>query len=132
MGEDGSSRSIVKNLKNEWALFWDGIAGDEKPEDAFESGKLEVLTLAQLQEITKALSQDRKRLNQKLESLHKELELNSAKLESIRLVGGQDEDTLKRIHELSDIGQVLSEQLNKLDEKIKWTRSRQEEFQTEQ
>ncbi|WP_413289822.1 hypothetical protein [Bdellovibrio sp. HCB337] len=118
-------------MKNEWALFWESIAGEEEQEDSFETGKLEVLSLEQLHEITKALSQDRKRLNQKLESLNKELELNGAKLESIRLVGGQDEDTLKRINELSDIGQVLSEQLNKLDEKIKWTRLRQEEFLTE-
>lgn len=128
MGDDGSSRSIVKNLKNEWTLFWESIAGEEQEETAFETGKLERLSLDQLHEIIKVLSQDRKRLNQKLESLHKELELNGAKLESIRLVGGQGEETLRRIHELSDIGQVLSEQLNKLDEKIKWTRSRQEEF----
>jgi hypothetical protein len=56
------------------------------------------------------------------------LELNAAKLESLRLVGSEDEDTLKRIGELNDIGQVLTEQLNKLDEKIKWTRIKQEEI----
>jgi seryl-tRNA synthetase len=131
MGEEGSNRSIVKNLKNEWALFWESIAGEGQTGDAFETGKLEVLNREQLNDIIKALSQDRKRLNQKLESLHKEIELNSAKLESIRLVGGRDEEILKRINELSDIGQVLSEQLNKLDEKIKWTRNRQENFLTE-
>ena len=130
--EDGSSRSsLVKSLKNEWALFWESIAGEGHTEDAFETGKIEILSLDHLHEITRALSQDRKRLNQKLESLHKELELNSAKLESIRLTGGEDEDTLKRINELSDVGQVLSDQLNKLDEKIKWTRVRQIEFQSE-
>lgn len=131
MSDDGS-RSIVKNLKNEWALFWESIAGEDQEDSAFETGKLEVLNLDQLHEIIKALSHDRKRLNQKLESLNKELELNGAKLESIRLVGGQDDDTLKRINELSDIGQVLSEQLSKLDEKIKWTRLRQEEFLADQ
>ncbi|HEY8271113.1 MAG TPA: hypothetical protein VIG33_09525 [Pseudobdellovibrionaceae bacterium] len=118
-------------MKNEWALFWESIAGEGQTGDAFETGKLEVLNREQLNDIIKALSQDRKRLNQKLESLHKEIELNSAKLESIRLVGGRDEEILKRINELSDIGQVLSEQLNKLDEKIKWTRNRQENFLTE-
>ncbi|MGZ3804659.1 MAG: hypothetical protein ACXVB4_10640, partial [Pseudobdellovibrionaceae bacterium] len=88
-------------------------------------------TRDQLNDIIKALSQDRKQLNQKLESLHKEIELNSAKLESIRLVGGRGEDVLKRINELSDMGQLLSEQLTKLDEKIKLTRTRQENFLTE-
>ncbi|MGZ3742371.1 MAG: hypothetical protein ACXVB1_18540 [Pseudobdellovibrionaceae bacterium] len=122
---------MVKNLKNEWALFWESIAGEGQVGDAFETGKLEVLTRDQLNDIIKALSQDRKQLNQKLESLHKEIELNSAKLESIRLVGGRGEDVLKRINELSDMGQLLSEQLTKLDEKIKLTRNRQENFLTE-
>lgn len=126
--EDGSSNSIVKNLKNEWALFWESISGEEQEVDAFETGKLDVLNLDQLQEITKSLSQDRKRLNQKLESLNKELELNTVKLESLRLVGSEDNSTLQRINELSDIGQFLSEQLHKLDEKIRWTRSKQEEI----
>jgi len=129
--DDGSSKSILKNIKDEWALFWESISGEGHSADAFETGKLEVLDLNQLHEITRALSQDRKRLNQKLESLNKELELNSAKLETIRLVGGKDDETLKRINELSDVGQVLSDQLTKLDEKIKWTRHRQEEFLTE-
>jgi len=132
--EDGS-RPFAKNLKSEWALFWDSIAGEdeegENEKDAFETGKIEILNLEHLQEITKALSQDRKRLNQKLESLNKEIELNSAKLESIRHTGGDEEETLKRINELSDIGQILSDQLSKLDEKIKWTRVRQEEFLSE-
>jgi hypothetical protein len=127
MNDDGS-RSIVKGLKNEWALFWESIAGEGTSQDAFETGKLEVLNADQLHEITKALSQDRKRINQKLESLNKELELNSAKLEGLRLVGGAYDDTIKRISELNDIGQILSEQLHKLDEKIRWTRVKQEEI----
>lgn len=127
--EDGSSNSIVKNLKNEWTLFWESIAGEEPiSADAFETGKLDILSVDQLQEITRSLSQDRKRLNQKLESLNKELELNTAKLESLRLVGSEDNSTVQRINELSDIGQFLSEQLHKLDEKIRWTRSKQQEF----
>lgn len=129
--EDGSSRSIIKNLKDEWALFWESLTAETPEKDLFESGRVEVLTLDHLHEITRNLSQDRKRLNQKLESLNKELELNSAKLESIRHIGGEDEETLKRINELSDVGQVLSDQLNRLDEKIKWTRSRQEELLSE-
>jgi hypothetical protein len=127
MSDDGS-RTIVKGLKHEWALFWESITGDPHAEDAFETGKLEVLNADQLHDITKALSQDRKRIHQKLESLHKELELNSVKLESLRLVGSEAEGTLKRITELNDIGQYLSEQLHKLDEKMKWAHSKQEQI----
>ena len=120
--DDGSSKSIVMSLKNEWSLFWESITGDNVPADAFETGKLEVLTPAQLQEITRSLSQDRKRIHQKIETLNKELDLNAIKLESLRLVGGPEDDTLRRIVELNDIGQFLSDQLQKLDEKIKATR----------
>jgi hypothetical protein len=137
MNEDGSSKSAVSKLKNEWALFWESIAGEEiedeatlqaKADDAFHTGKLESLNVEQLHEISRALSQDRKRLHQKLESLNKELDLNSAKLETLRLVGSSEEETLKRINELNDIGQVLGNQLNKIDEKIKWTRVKQQQF----
>lgn len=148
MGDDGSSssnsnsnNSAMKNLKNEWALFWDSIAGDEiedpatiqaKADDAFHTGKLKILGVEQLRDISKALSQDRKRLHQKLESLNKELDLNTAKLETLKLVGSSEVDTLKRINELNDIGQVLGNQLNKIDEKIKWTRGKEQEFLEDQ
>lgn len=140
--DDGSSnKSTVSKLKNEWALFWESIAGEDiedektlraKAEDAFHSGKLEVLGVEQLHQMSKALSEDRKHLNQKLENLNKELDLNSAKLETLRLVGSNEEDTLKRINELHDIGQSLGNQLVKIDEKLRWTRSKQQELQLQE
>lgn len=140
MSEGDSSKSTVSKLKTEWALFWESIAGEEiedeaslqaKADDAFHTGKLGSLGAEQLQEISRALSQDRKRLHQKMESLHKELDLNAAKLETLRLVGSSEEETLKRINELNDIGQVLGNQLAKIDEKIKWTRTKQQQFHAE-
>jgi DNA repair exonuclease SbcCD ATPase subunit len=133
MGDD-SSRSIVKSLKNEWALFWEAFHGEEVTEetkDAFESGKLEVLSLSQVREITKALIEDRKRLNQKLETLSKEIDLNSAKLESLRLVGGEEDETLKRIHELNDLGQSMATAMEKLDSQLRAVRDKEVEIQEE-
>ncbi|MBO9667472.1 MAG: hypothetical protein J7501_11755 [Bdellovibrio sp.] len=133
MGDD-SSRSIVKSLKNEWALFWEAFQGEEvtdETKDAFESGKLEVLSLNQVREITKALIEDRKRLNQKLETLSKEIDLNSAKLESLRLVGGEEDETLKRIHELNDLGQSMAMALEKLDSQLRTVRNKEIEIQEE-
>jgi hypothetical protein len=54
--------------------------------------------------------------------------LNVVKLESLRLIGQADESTIRRIGELNDLGQMLSEQLHKLDAKIKWTRLKEEEL----
>lgn len=128
MGDD-TSRSIVKALKNEWSLFWEAFQGEQH--DAFEDGKLEVLDLNKVREITKALLEDRKRINQKLESLNKEIDLNSAKLESIRLVGGEDSVTLSRIHELNDLGQAMSDVLAKLDGKLREIREKESQIHEE-
>lgn len=133
MGDD-SSRSIVKTLKNEWSLLWDAFQGEENEtakstDDAFVNGKLEVLSLDQIREMTKALVEDRKKLNQKMESLSKEIDLNSAKLESLRLVGGEEEDTLKRIHELHDLGQSMATALTKLDKQLREIRDQEDKIQ---
>lgn len=120
-----SDQSILQSLKTEWQMFWHGLIGDDEaaPEpDAFITGKLSMLSLEQIRDLTRVLSQDRKKLNQKLESLSKELDLNSAKLESMRLVGGDTEETIHKVNTLSDLGQKLSQELSVLDKKLKTTR----------
>lgn len=135
MGDD-SSRSIVKSLRNEWSLFleaFQGEAADEtKPsQDAFATGQLEVLDLEQIREMTKALVEDRKKLNQKLESLSKEIDLNSAKLESLRLVGGVEDETMSRINELHDLGQSMAHALQKLDKQLRSIREQEDKLNEE-
>lgn len=129
MGDD-SSRSIIKALKNEWSLLLEAFQGD-KEEDIFETGKLQVLGMEQIREMTKALVEDRKKINQKLESLSKEIDLNSAKLESLRLVGAEEDITLKRIHELNDLGQSMAQALSKLDKKLREIRATEDKIQEE-
>ncbi|KYG68614.1 hypothetical protein [Bdellovibrio bacteriovorus] len=129
MGDD-SSRSIVKALKNEWSLFWEAFQGEETPsDDSFKTGKLEVLTSEQIHEMTKALVEDRKKLNQKMETVSKEIDLNSAKLESLRLVGAEDSDTIARINELTDLGQSMTTALTKLDQQLRVIREQQDRLQ---
>ena len=124
------SASFVDGLKTEWALFWETILGDDETaetdtdsKDPFVNGKLETLSLDQIKAITRALSSDRKKVNQRLESLSKELEMNTAKLESMKLVGGDTEEPMQRINLLSDQGQGLSEQLIKINERLKLARA---------
>jgi len=116
MDDGHSKKSLIKALKNEWALLWDSISFEEGDEEVQE------LTPEQIQKIIKSLSADRKSLNQEMESLRKEIEINSAKAESLRLVGGEAEDVIKRLDELSDRGRLLSETLVKIDEKLKLIR----------
>lgn len=136
--EQQEKHGFVEGLKTEWNLFWESIIGDEDSEkaadgsneeantpkvnDPFLTGKLEKLTLEQIKAITKALSSDRKTLNQKLESISKEIEENNSKLETMKLVGGETDETLRQLHELSDLGQELSEKLNKINDRLKVAR----------
>ncbi len=148
MGDD-SSRSIVKSLKKEWSLFLEAFQGEEdsesekseksdksakssaKSKDAFDFANVEVMDLDKVREITKGLTEDRKKLNQKLETLSKELDLNSAKLESLRLVGGNEDETFQRIQELNNLGQAMAEAMAKLDKKLRDARSKEMEIQEE-
>ena len=129
--QDLRGSSILGGLKLEWSLFWETLTGedvvieDADNKDPFLSGKLDILNLEQIKVMTKALSTDRKKLNQKLESLNKELDMNSIKLESLRLVGGDTQETVERINELSDLGQALGDQLDKINDRLRMTRERE-------
>lgn len=123
----------MDGLKTEWALFWETILGDNETEeiqtdskDPFVNGRLETLSLEQIKAITRALSSDRKKVNQRLEAISKELEMNTAKLESLKLVGGDIEDPMERINVLSDQGQTLSEQLIKINDRLKLARQHED------
>ena len=128
MGGDSSHR--LSSFKKEWSLFWEGLFED-RPDIEIEEGtpkrfaKIETLSIEDIKEISKSLSADRKNLNQKLEHLNRELELNSAKLESLRLVGSDESDTLKRISDLSDQGLKLTQDLNKINHQLDWIRDQE-------
>lgn len=124
-------------FKIEWSLFWEGILGDHSEVEVAEVEKkkpqesVRVLTRENIQTLIKELSNQRKQLHKQIEKVNKEIELNSTKLESLRLVGSEPEDTINRINELSDKGQELSLELEKLDQKLKWVRAHEKEAATD-
>lgn len=146
MDPDGSSNTNSKpNSKNplkiEWTLFWEGLLGDGRSDSASEK-LLEVdpkdpqeiiraLPREKIPQLKRELSAQRNELHKRIEKLHKELELNTNKLESLQLVGGESEETIERINELTDLGQELSFQLEKLDQKLKWVRELEKEDASE-
>lgn len=119
------------NILTEWSLFWNSLKNDKAEIDEdFDTSTMDPLTLTQIKEMTRSLSQDRRRLNQKIEALNKEIEFNSGKLEALWTAGISDEATTKKINELSDYGQKLSDELIKLDEKLKSARQLEEEVKS--
>ncbi len=141
---ENKNDSFVQGLKTEWNLFWETILGDEEEtgdgkselnlqsKDPFVTGKLETLSLEKIKAITKALSEDRKTLNQRLEAVNKQVEVSTEKLESLRLVSGEQDETMQSIHQLTDLGQNLSEQLNRINDRLKLARAQEDSIKQSQ
>lgn len=126
MDPDGS-KSKQNPLKVEWALFWESLFGDSS-EGEKSIPEIGEIPREQLIGLTKELSSKRKQLHKQLETLNKEIEANSAKLESLKLVGGETEETLNRLGQLSDRGHSLSEELEKLNQKLQFVREREKDW----
>ncbi len=131
MGDD--SRSIVKSLKNELSMLLEVFQTENKDEAQQEHGLdfLEEMDSEEVHDAIKVLSQQRRALNQKLESVQKELDLNVAKLESLKLAKADFSDVEKRIQELSDLGAAVSENLENVDKELRNYRVREDELQAE-
>lgn len=135
MDEGGSYKK--NSILKEWNLFWQSFLGEDEPLAGENSEKSEIieriekLNQEQIKDLARALSRDRKVINQKLEHLNKEIELNMAKLDSLELVGGDVEDVRKRMEALHDLGQRLTNSLEKVDLKMKAIRNREIALQEE-
>lgn len=129
MGDDGSSsRSLLENLKHEWALLWHSISGEDVEfQNVQQLGQdfFEKLDFDQLRQVGKKLSDERKIVHQKLEHMQKELDILHAKADGLRLVGGEAAETEKRIDHLHDQGVRLTDQLQVIDQKLKLIRDRE-------
>ncbi len=130
--DDSNETTENKPSKNpfkiEWSLFWGGLLGDH--EKTSGEGSLRALTRDQVLKLIKDLSAQRKQLHKEIESVNKEIEASTAKLESLTLVGSKQDDTLARLNQLSDVGQALSSELHTLNQKLKWVRSHEKEIAT--
>lgn len=122
-GAGKNKSSFMSELLTEWQLFWQSLAPG-LAEDDFDQAEISPLDLPKIKALTKALSDERKKLNRRLESIQKEIDLNSAKLDSLKVVGADPHETVGRLAELTDIGQQVNEQLSKLDHRLDWARKR--------
>lgn len=132
MGDDSrrSTRSLVEDLKNEWSLFFESFIEEPEEEKTIKEIQhqkfLDDIELEDIYDLKRVLSEQRKKINQQFETLQKEIDLNSAKLESLKIVGAEQNETMNRIHRLSDQGNQLSQKLTKLDEQTKLLRDHEE------
>ncbi len=144
---DGSRRGHELTLKDQWQLFWEGLSldqvddqnqvketeGTENSEFAdFQTQDLPAMTEEFFEEMTKHLSLERQKAHQQLEKMNKEIELLNAKMESLKLVGGDLEESHQRMNELTESGFALTGQLEKLDHKLKVIRQKHTEAESQE
>lgn len=125
IGNDNSNKTLI----TEWRLLWEGLIGDTEVDtenDPFETGRLESLTLDQVKAITKSLSTDKKKINQTLEMINREIDEKTEKLSTLQLVGGDKDETIESLHELTDVGLKMSEQISKIDARLKAARAQED------
>ena len=113
--------AIVDTLKTEWTLFWDSLMGDHE-KDPFDSSEVQKLSLDQLKEISKSLSSEKKKINLELEKINKSIEASTTRLENLKLVNGDLDETLDDLERLSSEGDQLSQKLQRLDGRIQKAR----------
>lgn len=119
--------SMLDNLKREWALFWAGFQGPWTDAEQIRQSP-ETLTPEQLKNLKKSLSEERKKLYQGLEQVKEEIDLLTEKRELLKSRGESEQEILAQLSELHDRGQKISEDLARVDHRLKLTRS-QESFQ---
>ena len=119
-----SKKTIDQQEQSESVSFWDYLTGEED----FKTAELPALKLEEVLSLTKSLSDDRKKINQKFERIQKEMDMLLIKLDSLKLVGGDETDTMERLAELSNEGEELTLQLEKLDANLKLVRDQREQL----
>lgn len=118
------SDDITKNtLRTEWSLLVESFIDDSELEITKKNLKLKGMSLEFVVEQIKDLSGQKKILFQRIEKLKNEIEQQQAVLENLVLVGSDTSEVMAAIDRLQEQGQLLSEEIMKIDEKLKKMRS---------
>lgn len=89
------------------------------------------MNIKQIRQITKALSQERRAINQSIERIHREIEFCANKIESPGL-GEELVAARNRIEALNDLGMSFSHQLQELTQQLSYFRAREDELKIEE
>ncbi|MBC7741022.1 MAG: hypothetical protein H7061_02415 [Bdellovibrionaceae bacterium] len=102
-------------LRDEWSLLLHSFLESESPKPELA----EQLKNMDVSSIKRELSHKRKKLNQSIEKIKIKLEQVSSVIDNLELVGSDTAGLLKEIDFLSKEGQMISEAIFVLDQKIK-------------
>jgi len=118
-----SDDSLKNTLRTEWSLLVESFIDDSELEITKKNLKLKGMSLEFVVEQIKDLSGQKKSLFQRIEKLKHEIEQQQAVIENLVLVGSDTSEVNAHIDQLQAQGQHLSEEIMRIDEKLKKMRS---------
>lgn len=133
--DDGSSHS--SSLKKEWSLLLQGFveAPEEENQPRFkvpdkvqsfaEKCRTHGLSLNDLEQYSKYLSQTKQKIYQHIEDIKRDIEQSLARIENLDLVGSETEHIYQEINQLNSNGEELSKEILKIEDQVKIVRDAQ-------
>lgn len=100
----------------------------EKVENPFSKGALQSVTLEQVRQIIKALSDERQRINKSIEQTRSEIEAKSDNMKNLRLARVDLNALIQEVNQLNDKGLQLSLQLQQVTHLLNHFRLREDEL----
>jgi chromosome segregation ATPase len=118
-------QEFLGQLVKEWKLFWHSLVGEEDLDEKenFPEERIQELNSNQIQHLIKELSQSRQNLNRELEEIKDDLDFALEKQENLKLVGSDVTELESEIQELYNLGEIISDKLSKIDDRLKLVRS---------
>lgn len=123
-----SDVSAKKTLRTEWSLLVESFIDDSELEVTKNKLNLKGLSLEFVIEQIKELSGQKKILFQKIEKIKNEIEQQQAIHENLLLVGSDTQEINFQLDKLQEQGQLISEEIQKIDEKLKKMRALEGQF----
>jgi len=123
-----SDVSTKKTLRTEWSLLVESFIDDSELEVTKNKLNLKGLSLEFVVEQIKELSGQKKILFQKIEKIKNEIEQQQAIHENLLLVGSDTQEINFQLDKLQEQGQLISEEIQKIDEKLKKMRALEGQF----
>jgi len=116
-----SGQPISSTLAAEWSLLLHSFAeaDSDQKEKLLNNIKTIGLDANSLKNIKKSLSDQRRQMNQRMESIKTHIDELHAVIENLELVKSDPEDIQKQIHQLIAEGEQISEQVVLIEKELK-------------
>ena len=103
------------SLRQQWSILIQSFIEEDDPETL--KNKEQMLSLEEIKAYSRLLSERRKSINQQIEEIKLLIDERNLTVENLILVKSDTAEVLKEIEDLNQQGEVLSQELLKLDQK---------------